>query len=258
MPRFAANISMLFQEAPFLDRFALARAAGFATVECQFPYEFPAAEIAARLDAEGLRLLQINLPAGDWAAGERGIAILPDRVEQFRDGVLRAIDYAGALGCVQINCIAGVAPEGVLPARLEETLLGNLRFAAEALGGAGLRLLIEPVNSFDIPGFFLTRTAQAVALVGAAGAPNLFVQFDAYHMRRMGEPLAETVEANLASIGHVQFADCPGRREPGTGEIDFPAFFAHLDRIGYAGWTSAEYTPSGRTIDSLGWMTPPG
>ncbi len=254
MPCFAANLSTLFTEAPFLDRFALAAQSGFAAVECQFPYEAPAAEIRARLDALGLRMVLHNLPAGDWAGGERGLAGLPGREDEFRAGVDRAIDYARALGVPQLNCLAGIAPPASDAALVHRTLVDNLRFAAGRLAGAGLRLLVEPINTFDIPGFIVNRTAQAVALLDEVGAANAFVQYDVYHAQRMEGELAATLRAHFARIGHVQVADNPGRHEPGTGEIRFAFLFEELDRLGYAGWVGCEYRPLATTAESLGWL----
>ena len=253
MPKFAANLSMLFTELPFLDRFEAAARAGFEAVEFLFPYAFDAQDIRSRLDAHGLKLVLHNLPAGDWEAGERGIACHPDRVDEFRAGVARAITYAQALGVGQLNCLAGKAPAGVSEAQLRETLVANLRFAAAALKAAGLRLLVEPINTFDIPGFYLSRTAQALAILDEVGADNAFVQYDIYHAQRMEGELAATLHKHLARIGHVQLADNPGRNEPGTGEINYAYLFAHLDRIGYAGWVGCEYKPATTTLEGLGW-----
>ena len=253
MPKFAANLTMLFNELPFLDRFEAAAKADFKAVEFLFPYAWPAQEIKQRLDAHGLTLVLHNLPAGNWEAGERGIACHPDRVDEFRTGVGTAISYAQALGVSQLNCLAGKAPAGVSESVLNETLVSNLRFAAAELKQAGLRLLIEPINTFDIPGFFLTGTAQAVALLDAVGADNAFVQYDIYHAQRMEGELAATMQKQLGRIGHIQLADNPGRNEPGTGEINYPFLFAHLDRIGYDGWIGCEYKPATTTQAGLGW-----
>ena len=201
-----------------------------------------------------LRVVLHNLPAGDWDAGERGIACHPDRVDEFRAGVARAISYAQALGVGQLNCLAGKLPAGVSEADARRTLVENLRFAAAALKAAGLRLLIEPINSFDIPGFYLTRTAQALAILDEVGADNALVQYDLYHAQRMEGELAATLQQHLARIGHVQLADNPGRHEPGTGEINYAFLFAHLDRIGYAGWVGCEYKPATSTEAGLGWL----
>ncbi|HUG23987.1 hydroxypyruvate isomerase [Piscinibacter sp.] len=253
MPRFAANLTMLFNEVPFLDRFERAAKAGFKAVEFLFPYAHPAAEIKARLDANGLTLVLHNLPAGDWDAGERGIACLPDRRAEFREGVARAIDYAGALGVKQINCLAGKTPANVSTAQAGDTFVANLRYAAGELAKAGVKLLIEPINTFDIPGFHLCRTEQAIAVMDAVGSDNLFLQYDLYHAQRMEGELAATLERHLPRIAHVQLADNPGRHEPGTGEINYAFLFAHLDRIGYRGWVGCEYKPAGTTEAGLGW-----
>jgi hydroxypyruvate isomerase len=253
MPRFAANLSMLFTEVPFLDRFERAAKAGFEAVEFLFPYEWEPAEIRRRLDDHGLKLVLHNLPAGDWAAGERGIGCLPDRVAEFRAGVDRAIGYAQALGVPQLNCLAGKAPAGADDARLRATFVENLAHAAAALKRAGLRLLIEPINTYDIPGFWLNRTAQAAAVLAEVGTDNAFIQYDIYHAQRMEGELAATLQNYLPQIGHVQLADNPGRHEPGSGEIHYPFLFAHLDRIGYTGWVGCEYKPATTTEAGLGW-----
>lgn len=253
MPRFAANLTMLFTEVPFLDRFERAAQAGFEAVEFLFPYAWPAEEILQRLNANGLKLVLHNLPAGDWDAGERGIACHPDRVSEFRDGVAKAIVYAKALGVGQLNCLAGKAPAGVADDVLRQTFVENLRFAAAELKKAGLRLLIEPVNTFDIPGFYLNRTTQAVSILVEVGADNAFVQYDIYHAQRMEGELAATMEKYLPRIGHIQLADNPGRNEPGTGEINYPFLFAHLDRIGYDGWIGCEYKPATTAEAGLDW-----
>jgi hydroxypyruvate isomerase len=253
MPKFAANLSMLFTEVPFLDRFERAAKAGFGAVEFLFPYAFSADDIKQRLHAHGLKLVLHNLPAGDWEAGERGIACLPDRVDEFREGVAKAIAYATELGVPQLNCLAGKAPIGADDAVLRQTFVANLKFAAAELRKAGLRLLIEPINSYDIPGFYLNRTAQALLILDEVGAANAFVQYDIYHAQRMEGELAATMQKQLTRIGHIQLADNPGRNEPGTGEINWPFLFAHLDRIGYSGWIGCEYKPASSTEAGLGW-----
>ena len=254
MPRFAANLTMLYNEVPFLDRFAAAAASGFRAVEFLFPYAWDAQTLRSRLGDAGLELVLHNLPAGDWDAGERGIACLPDRVDEFRDGVQRAVDYASSLGARQVNCLAGKAPAGADPARLRATLVENLRFAADAFERAGLRLLLEPINRFDIPGFFVNRTDQALAILDDVGAPNAFLQYDIYHAQREEGELAATLERHLARIAHVQIADNPGRHEPGSGEINYDFLFAHLDRIGYDVWVGCEYKPATTTDAGLGWL----
>ena len=255
MPRFAANLTMLFTEVSFLDRFEYAATAGFEAVEFLFPYAWPAAEIRQRLDVNGLKLVLHNLPAGDWDAGERGIACHPDRINEFREGVGKAIDYATALGVTQVNCLAGKTPAGIADDVLRQTFVENLRFAAGELKKAGLRLLIEPINTFDIPGFYLNRTAQAVSILDEVGADNAFVQYDIYHAQRMEGELISTIQKYLPRIGHIQLADNPGRNEPGTGEINYPFLFAHLDRVGYEGWIGCEYKPATTTVAGLDWRT---
>ena len=254
MAKFAANLSMLFTEVDFLDRFQAAAQAGFKGVEYLFPYDVEAAEIKKRLDDHGLTQVLFNLPAGDWGAGERGIACHPDRVEEFRAGVDRAIEYARVLGNTRVNCLAGIQPAGVSMEQARRTLIDNLRFAADRLEAAGILLVAEPINTRDIPGFFLNRTEQALAIFDEVGSGNLKLQYDIYHMQIMEGDLAPTIEANIDRIAHVQLADNPGRHEPGTGEIHYPFLFDHLDRLGYAGWIGAEYKPAGSTQEGLGWL----
>jgi hydroxypyruvate isomerase len=254
MPRFAANLTMLFTEVPFLDRFAEAARHGFTAVEFLFPYPYAAAELKARLDAHGLSLVLHNLPAGDWDAGERGIAVIPGREQEFRAGVARAVTYATALGTPRVNCLVGKTPDGVPSEEVHRTLVANVRHAAEVLGAAGITLLGEAVNDKDIPGFHLTRTAQVLALLDEVGHPNVQVQYDVYHAQRMEGELAATLERHLPRIAHVQVADTPGRHEPGTGEIHFDFLFAHLDAIGYTGHVGCEYKPATTTAAGLGWL----
>ena len=254
MPRFAANLSMLFTEAPFLDRFALAVQHGFDAVECQFPYACSAAEVKSALDHNHLTMVLHNLPAGNWQRGERGIACHPDRVEEFRAGVQQAIAYAQTLGVQQLNCLAGIAPARVGAEVLRDTLINNMRYAAHALGQAGLKLLMEPINTFDVPGFFINRTQLAIDILDAVGADNAYVQYDIYHAQRMEGNLAATLQKHLHRIAHIQLADSPGRHEPGTGEIDFAHVLPALDRLGYAGWVGCEYFPAAGTVAGLGWM----
>ncbi|RJG45158.1 2-oxo-tetronate isomerase [Mesorhizobium sp. DCY119] len=254
MPKFSANLSMLFGEHDFLDRFDAAARAGFQGVEYIGPYDHAPDVVAAHLKKNGLSQVLFNLPPGDWAKGERGIAVLPDRVEEFRAGVDKAITYAKALGCPQVNCLAGIAPAGVDRATLEDVFVENLKYAASRLKEAGIRLLIEPINTLDIPGFFLTNTKQALALIEKVSSDNLYLQYDIYHMQIMEGDLARTIEANLGRIAHIQLADNPGRHEPGTGEINYPFLYEHLDRIGYAGWVGAEYKPKAATDEGLGWF----
>jgi hydroxypyruvate isomerase len=253
MPKFAANLSMLFTDAPFLDRFALARAAGFDAVEFLFPYAFEAEQIAERLQRHQLQLVLFNLPAGDWQAGDRGMACDPRRSDEFRAGVASALDYATELGVQQLHCMAGKTPAGLDPERARQTYIDNLRHAAGVLAPAGIRLLIEPINHYDMPGYFLTHSHQAVSIIAEAACPNLFLQYDIYHMQRMEGELSNTIQELLPFIRHMQIADTPGRHEPGSGEINYRHLFAHLDRIGYDGWLGCEYLPAGDTVAGLGW-----
>jgi hydroxypyruvate isomerase len=254
MPRFAANISTLFQEMPFLERPMAAAKAGFTAVECQFPYAVDAGALRAALDTAGTPMVLHNLPAGDWASGDRGLAGLPDRKQEFRASVDRALHYAMRLGCKQLNCLAGVHPSGLEDEAVRTTLIDNLRFAADRLGPYGLRVLVEPINQRDVPGFLLYRSAMAVDILDMADRPNLFLQYDIYHMQVTEGDLANRISALLPRISHIQIADNPGRREPGTGEIAFPFLFRHLDAIGYAGWVGSEYFPLGDTRQTLAWL----
>ena len=254
MPRFSANISMLFKELEFPERFEAAARAGFKAVEIQFPYAWDKGQLARIAQHVGVEVVLINIPAGDPGKGERGIGCLPARVAEFREGVAKAIEYSEALGCKQMNCLAGVAPPDVQVAKLHETYVWNLRYAAVELARHGMTLLVEPINTQTIPGFYLNNSAQALALMDEVGATNLKLQYDLFHMRTMGDDLAATLTANLARIGHMQVADVPGRHEPGTGEIDFPRLFDLIDRLGYKGWIGAEYAPAGKTEDGLAWV----
>jgi len=256
MPKFAANLSMLFTERDFLARFAAAARCGFTAVEYLFPYASPKERLAELLREHGLTQVLHNLPAGDWERGERGIACHPDRMGEFQEGVERAVDYARALGCRQINCLAGVAPASIPHQRTRETFIANLKYAAPRLAEHGIKLLIEPINTIDIPGFFLCRTSQALEIMAEAAEPNLYLQYDVYHMQMMEGNLATTIKENLGRIAHIQVADVPGRHEPGTGEINYKFLFQHLDAIGYQGWIGCEYKPLAKTEDGLGWLAP--
>jgi len=254
MPKFCANLTLLFNEVPFMDRFRAAAQAGFTGVEYLFPYDYDKDELADALQATRLQQVLHNLPGGNWSEGERGIGCHPDRVGEFQDGVGEAIEYATRLGCRQVNCLAGLVPAGVPAERLRTTFVSNLKFAALKLKEHGIRLLIEPINTRDMPGFYLTRTAQAMEIIREVGSDNLFVQYDIYHMQVMEGDLAPTIEKNLAHIAHMQLADNPGRHEPGTGEINYPFLFSFIDRIGYGGWIGCEYKPATSTVDGLGWV----
>ncbi len=256
MLRFSANLSMLFTEVDFPARFAQAAAAGFEAVEFMFPYEWPRQRLAAERERHRLELALYNLPPGDWAAGERGIACLPGRKGEFQDGVGLAVEYARALNCRRLNCLAGIAPTEIAPDRLMDTLVANLQFAAEALDRVGIQLLVEPLNDRDVPGFILNTTRDAIGLIDAVGHPNLALQYDVYHMQRMEGDLIATLTAQMDRIGHIQIADNPGRHEPGTGEINFANLFAAIDAAGYIGWIGCEYHPHGKTEESLDWRRP--
>jgi hydroxypyruvate isomerase len=253
MPKFAANLSLMFPEVPFLDRFEAAAKAGFKAVEFQFPYAFEVQDIKRRLDDHALTALLHNFPAGDWAAGERGLACLPSRVDDFRAGVAKAIHYANTLGVERLNCLSGIAPSNEEASLVWSTLTANLRYAADEAAKAGIRVLVEACNRYDIPGFLLNTSSAAIRALDDAGAHNLWFQYDVYHMQRSEGELAATIERLLPRIGHVQIADNPGRHQPGTGEINFPFLFDTLDRLGYDGWVAGEYNPAGATVDGLGW-----
>ncbi len=255
MIRFSANLTMLFTEVDFLQRFERAAKAGFKAVEYMFPYSWEKGELAEYLKRYGLRQVLFNLPAGHWADGERGIACLADREGEFRDGVGQAIEYAKALECSLVNCLVCKAP-AESPEKARRTLVGNLRFAASALEKEKIRLLVEPLNPLDVPGFYLYGTNDALQLIEEVGHPNLWLQYDIYHMQIMEGNLMRTIEANIGRIAHIQVADNPGRHEPGTGEINFPNIFRFLDRLGYDGWIGCEYKPLGSTEEGLGWMKP--
>jgi len=256
MPKLAANLTMMFGDVAFLERFDAAARAGFKGVEYLFPYDFPAPALKQRLLDHGLSQVLHNLPAGNWAKGERGIACLPDRVDEFKAGVDRAIEYATTLGCDRVNCLAGILPQGLGPEAARETFTSNLTYAAPRLGAAGIKLLIEPINTRDMPGFFLHHTRQALDIIEAVGSDNLFVQYDIYHMQIMEGFLAKTIEAHLPRIAHIQLAEVPGRHEPGTGEIDYRFLLDFIDRAGYSGWIGCEYVPLAGTVEGLGWTTP--
>jgi hydroxypyruvate isomerase len=256
MPKFAANLTMLFNELEFMARFEAAARAGFRGVEYLFPYAFEKERLAEQLAKYQLTQVLHNLPAGDWAAGERGIACHPNRVGEFRDGVGKAIEYASALGCKQLNCLAGIAPKDASLEEARRTFVDNLEFAAHALSAANIRLLIEPINTRDIPGFFLSGTKQALRILDDVASPNLFLQYDIYHMQIMEGDLAPTIQRHLSRIQHLQIADNPGRNEPGTGEINYPFLFQFIDGLGYQGFIGCEYKPKTTTLDGLGWLRP--
>jgi hydroxypyruvate isomerase len=244
----------MFTEVPFLARFDAAARAGFRAVEFVSPYEHPAEEVARAASDAGVEVVLFNLPAGDWGKGDRGTACDPARAAEHRAGVERAVAYARALGCARLHDMAGIRPAGVPEATLRETYLSSLRTAGEALAAHGLTLLVEGINSRDMPGYYLGTSRQAFELIDAAGVPNLYYQYDVYHMQIMEGDLATTLERRLPRIGHVQIADPPGRSEPGTGEVNFGFLLRHLDRLGYAGWIGCEYRPRAGTLAGLSWL----
>lgn len=256
MPRFAANLSMLYGEHDFLDRFAAAAKDGFRGVEYLFPYAYEKEVLAEALTKNGLAQVLHNMPPGDWDAGERGIACLPDRIGEFQEGVGKAIGYAKALGCTRLHAMAGLRPASADPDKLDETYVENLRFAAAETKKAGIRLLIEAINTVDMPGFYLSTSAQALAVIETVGSDNLYFQYDIYHMQVMEGDLVRTIENTLMKIAHMQLADNPGRHEPGSGEINYPFVFDALDRMGYKGWIGCEYKPKAGTSAGLGWLRP--
>lgn len=258
MPRFAANLSMMFNEHAFLDRFAAAAACGFKGVEFLFPYEFPVDEVASALNGSGLTQALFNLPPGNWADGERGMACLPGREKEVMAGVEKALPYAQALGCKTVHLMAGIAPADVPQDRLEATFAANLAAVAKACAAQRITVVIEPINQRDMPGYFLSRQEQARRIIERSGALNARVQMDFYHCQIMEGDLTRRLEEQIAQIGHVQVAGVPDRHEPSEGEVHFPHLFASLDRLGYSGWVGCEYRPRGRTEDGLGWAAPYG
>ena len=256
MPKLNANVSMMFNEVDFMDRFAAAARAGFKGVEFLFPYTYDKNQLAEVVRASKLEVILFNTPPGDWNAGDRGTACDPARAGEFREGIGKAIEYALALGCRQIHCMAGLKPRGVNEERMREAYIASLQFAGKETAKHGLKVLIEAINTRDIPGFYLNTSRQAFDIMHYAQVPNLSFQYDIYHMQIVEGDLAPTIEKNLAKIGHMQLADTPGRHEPGTGEINYPFLFQHIDRIGYKGWIGCEYRPATTTEAGLGWAKP--
>jgi hydroxypyruvate isomerase len=256
MPRFSANLTMQFNEVDFLGRFGRAAKAGFKGVEYLFPYAWSKEQLVDELGRHGLQQVLHNVPAGDWQAGERGIACLPGREGEFQDGVGKAIEYAKALKCPRLNCLVGKTPSGVPAEKIRQALVNNLRFAAAAIEKEEIRFLIESLNDRDVPGFYLVHTWEALQLMKEVNHPNLWLQYDIYHMQIMEGNLTKTIQENLGRIAHIQVADIPGRHEPGTGEINFINLFRSIDEMGYDGWIGCEYTPAGKTEDGLQWIQP--
>ncbi len=256
MPRLAANLSTLFKERPFLERFEAAARAGFRAVEYQYPYEADAREIAERARKAGVKVVLHNMPRGDPERNEHGTACLPGREQRFREDLETAIAYARAAGCESVHCMAGVMPPGGERARLHAVYVANLRHAARRLRDEGMRLLIEPLSPRTVAGCFLSGSAQAASVLDELGSDNAFIQYDLFHMQIMEGHLAPTIERILPRLAHVQIADTPGRHEPGTGEINFDFLLRHIDRLGYSGWIGCEYNPSGDTVEGLKWAKP--
>ena len=254
MPKFAANLTMMFTEVPFPARFAAAAKAGFKAVEFLFPYEHTPQEVAGWLKENDLENALFNLPPGDWAAGERGIASLPGREEEFRAGVARGLEYALALGTPRLHAMAGLLPEGANCKAHRETYIANLRYAARELARHGRMLLIEPINQRDMPGYFLSTQAEAHAIREEVAEPNLLVQMDLYHAQIMEGDLATKLKQHFAGVGHIQIAGVPERHEPDEGEVNYPYLFRLMDELGYEGWVGCEYRPRGKTEDGLGWL----
>jgi hydroxypyruvate isomerase len=253
MPAFAANLSMMFNEVGFLDRFEAAAKAGFDAVEFLFPYEWPATELKARLKANGLRQVLFNAPPGDWAKGERGIASLPGREAEFRAGVKRALEYAAVLECPLVHCMAGIPAPEVAPATAAARYAINIAWAVEQAAAAGVKIVLEPINHRDMPGFYLNTVEQAAAIIAAIGSEHLGLQFDIYHCQVTQGDVVKRMEKLLPIIPHMQLADVPARNEPGTGEINWSFVFRRIDELGFRGWIGCEYKPAGNTVAGLAW-----
>lgn len=256
MPRFAANLSMMYNEHAFLDRFAAAAADGFRAVEYLFPYEHAATELRARLDANGLTQALFNAPPGDWAAGERGLAALPGREAEFRDAVGRALEYAGVIGNDRVHVMAGLVPANADRARHRAAYLENVAYAAKAAAAQGITIVLEPINTRDMPGYFLNRQDDAQAICKEIGAANLKVQFDCYHCQIVEGDIAMKLKRDMPGIGHIQIAGVPERHEPDLGELNYPYLFEVIDGLGYEGWIGCEYRPRAGTSEGLGWLKP--
>ncbi len=251
----AANLTMMFNEHEFMDRFAAAAKSGFTGVEYLFPYEYPVDAIGEQLEVNGLKQVLFDFPAGNWANGDRGIAVDPERVGEFQDGVGLALEYAEPLGCERLTCLAGIPEDGTDPAVAEETMVANLRFAADAAAAIGAIVLVEPLNTRDVPGTFVSTSRHGARLVRDSVRDNVRLQFDVYHTQIMEGDIALTFTEHLSLVGHVQVADNPGRHEPGSGEINYPFVFNHIENSGYVGWIGAEYMPAGDTAAGLGWAS---
>ncbi|MER8161103.1 2-oxo-tetronate isomerase [Streptomyces sp. NPDC094472] len=255
MPRFAANLSMMYAEHDFLDRFAAASADGFEAVEYLFPYAYDATELRRRLDDHGLRQVLFNAPPGAWESGERGLAALPGREAEVRSGIDRALEYAAELGCPRVHMMAGLVGPAQDPAKHRDTYLANLAWAAERAAAAGVDVLIEPINGRDMPGYFLSRQTEAHTVVREVGAPNLKVQLDLYHCQIVEGDITTTLRRDLPTgrVGHLQIAGVPDRHEPDRGELDIRHLFGVIDDLGFDGWIGCEYIPRAGTSEGLGW-----
>jgi hydroxypyruvate isomerase len=254
MPHFAANLTMTFQEIPFMQRFAAASQAGFDSVEFMFPYDYTQAELRQALDDNHLQIVLFNLPAGNWAQGDRGVAVNPNRKQEFRDGVEKALVYADALGVKQLNCLVGKKLSEFSDAEQRAAIVENLRYAAEKLAEKGIRLLVEPLNAYDMPGFYHSTAKQVLDLLDEVGHANAYLQYDLYHEQRGAGELTATLRNHLARIAHIQIADTPGRHQPGTGELNYQYLFSEMDRLGYTGYVGLEYIPEGQTVNSFAWI----
>ncbi len=254
MVKFSANLSMLFTEVDFLDRFAKAAENGFTAVEYMFPYDWEADQLQELLQKNDLKQVLFNLPVDEWSSGSRGIACLPGRESEFQENVGRAVRYAKKLQCPRINCLVGLTPDGAAPDQIQRTLVDNLRYAAEEFAKEQITLLVEALNSRDIPGFHLVGSRESVELIEAVGSSNIKFQYDIYHMQRMEGELINTITGLKEVIGHIQLADNPGRHEPGSGEINFANLFKAIDAAGYDGWVGCEYIPAATTEAGLGWL----
>lgn len=255
MPHFAANLTFLFTEIPFMERFSAACKAGFHAVEFMFPYDYDLDDIKTQLKETGLQLILCNLPAGNWAGGDRGTAGNPERKEEFRKGVERGIAAAKFLGVGGLNCLVGLKHADLSAGETWDTVADNIRYASTTLGREGIRLMVEPINHHDIPGFALNTCAQVLKMIKEVGHPNAYLQFDVYHARRENEDVTAILRSHLDRIGHIQIADCPGRHQPGTGETDFRFLLPEIDRLGYRGFVSMEYIPTPDTLASLAWLS---
>jgi hydroxypyruvate isomerase len=254
MPQFSANLTTMFNDSDFLTRFERASQAGFQAVEFMFPYDFDKNMIVEKLNKHSLKVVLHNFPAGNWSSGDRGLASLPDRIGEFQDSIGKAIEYAKALKCPRLNCMAGTISKNVSQERILKTMVDNLKMAAAALEKEQIRLVIEPINYIDMPGFYLNYTRQALDIIKEVNHPNIRLQYDIYHAQVLEGNLTKTIRDNIGIIEHMQIADVPGRHEPGTGEINFDNLFKFIDEAGYTGWIGCEYKPAAKTEDGLAWV----